>query len=85
MKGTETFIKTKFIIRQWAIDGFPNYFFGTDKQLYRFDARGQVKRNKRVVIGTRHGYILKRQFYSLARLRPMLRRHDSTTDYPVGF
>ncbi|GAB3760562.1 hypothetical protein [Spirosoma pomorum] len=85
MKGTETVIKTEFIIRQWSIDGFPNYFFGTDKQLYRFDARGQVKRNKRVLIGTTQGYILKRQFYSLARLRPMLRRYDPATDYPADF
>ncbi|GAB3889217.1 hypothetical protein GCM10028825_23440 [Spirosoma agri] len=36
--------------RIWDIDGFPNYFFGHDKQLYRFDSRGCLKRNKRVVV-----------------------------------
>ncbi len=77
-------LKAELIIRSWDIDGFPNYFFGHDKKLYRFDTRGQVKTNKRVVIGTTQGYILKRKFYSLLQLRPMLRRHngDNTESIP---
>ncbi len=47
-------IQSKLIIRRWAIDGYPNYFFSQDKQLYRFDTRGCIKRNERVVIGTTH-------------------------------
>lgn len=76
--------KTDFIIRDWDIEGFPNYFFATDKNLYRFDSRGQIKQNKRIVIGTTQGYILKRRFYSLLQLRPLLRRHNPTA-HPTGF
>lgn len=72
------------IERVWDIDGYPNYFFGADKQLYRFDSRGRVQRNKRVMIGYTQGYVLKSKFFSLTKLRPLLRRHG-TTDYPVGF
>ena len=79
-----TLVKTEFIIRWWDVEGFPNYFFGEDKALYRFDSRGNIKRNKRIVIGTTQGYILKRKFYSLAQLRPMLRLHDPI-NHPTGF
>ena len=63
--------------RVWDIEGYPNYFFGQDKQLYRYDSRGQVKKNKRIVIGTTQGYVLKSKFFSLARLRSMLRPHSA--------
>jgi hypothetical protein len=69
-------IQSEIIIRWWDIEGYPTYFFGKDKQLYRFDSRGHIRRNKRVVIGTTQGYILKEKFYSLAQLRPLLRRHE---------
>lgn len=83
-----TKITTEFIIRWWDIEGFPNYFFGKDKKLYRYDSRGRVKSNKRIVIGTTQGYILKSKFYSLAQLRPLLRLHapqPGLTNYPTGF
>ena len=76
MAGKVALIQSELIIRRWDIDGHPNYFFGEDKQLYRFDTRGRIKRNKRVVIGTTQGYILKRKFFSLTQLRPLLRRHE---------
>ena len=63
------------IERVWDIEGYPNYFFGQDKRLYRFDSRGRVKANKRLVIGTTQGYVLKSRFFSLSQLRPLLRRH----------
>jgi hypothetical protein len=72
-------IQSELIIRLWDIEGYPAYFFGADKHLYWFDARGRVKRNKRVVIGTTQGYILKRKFFSLSQLRPLLRRHEPTS------
>lgn len=71
------------IERVWNIEGYPNYFFGDDKQLYRFDSRGRIQRNKRVMIGYTQGYILKSKFFSLLKLRPMLRRHGDT-DYPMA-
>ena len=75
---------TELVERMWDIDGFPNYFFGSDKQLYRFDSRGNVKRNKRVVNCSTMGYVLKSRFYSLSQLRPLLRRHVPV-EYPTGF
>ena len=72
----------QLIERMWDIEGYPDYFFGNDKQLYRFDSRGQVKRNKRIVIGTTQGYILKSRFYSLSQLCPMLQR-PILTDCPM--
>ena len=75
-------IRVVEVERVWDIDGYPNYFFGHDKQLYRYDSRGQVKKNKRIVIGYTKGYILKSKFLSLSQLRPLLRRHDDT-DHPA--
>ncbi|GAB4030358.1 hypothetical protein GCM10028774_04840 [Spirosoma jeollabukense] len=64
--------------RVWDIEGYPNYFFGDDKQLYRYDSRGCLQQNKRIIIGYTSGYILKRKFFSLAQLRPLLRPHKTT-------
>ncbi len=77
-------IQAKVIERLWDIDGYPNYFFSDDKQLYRYDLRGQVRKNKRIVIGYTQGYILKRKFFSLSQLRPLLRRHGAT-NHPEDF
>jgi hypothetical protein len=70
--------------RVWDIEGYPNYFFGADNQLYRFDSRGRLHCNKRTVIGYTMGYVLKSKFFSLVKLRPLLRRHVPT-DRPAGF
>lgn len=74
----------KNIERVWNIEGYPNYFFGHDKRLYRFDSRGRVQVNKRIVIGTTQGYVLKTKFISLKQLRPLLRRNEAT-DGPADF
>ena len=75
-------VQAKVIKRLWDIEGYPNYFFGDDNQLYRYDLRGQVKRNKRIVIGYTQGYILRRKFFSLTQLRPLLRRHGEADETP---
>ena len=75
---TNKFIIRSVVERVWDIDGYPNYFFGADNQLYRFDSRGRLYQNKRIVIGYTTGYVLKSKFFSLAKLRPMLRRHEPT-------
>lgn len=72
------------IVRVWDIDGFPDYFFGADKQLYRYDARGSIRKNKRLVVNYTQGYSLKGRFYSLAQIRPRLRIHEPT-DHPMDF
>lgn len=72
--GKKNFV-TETVERVWDIEGYPNYFFGNDKYLYRYDSRGRGRRNKQIVIGYTMGYVLKSKFFSLARLRPMLRPH----------
>ncbi|MBO0950691.1 hypothetical protein [Fibrella forsythiae] len=72
------------IERVWDIDGYPAYFFAADNQLYRFDSQGRIRQNKRTVIGYTQGYVLKSKFYSLKKLRPLLRRHIPTNN-PMGF
>jgi hypothetical protein len=57
----------------WDIEGYPNYFFGDDEQLYRITSRGEIRRN-----------ILKSKFFSLGQLRPMLRQHVPPTDHPTA-
>ena len=77
-------INAEFIVRSWNVEGYPNYFFGQDKKLYRFDSRGRVKQNKRVVIGTTQGYTLTSRFYSLAQ-QIKVRKHAElqNTDYQL--
>ena len=68
--------------RVWDIEGYPDYFFGDDKKLYRFTARGEVKLLRRTMKRYTQGFTLKSRFYSLSQLRPMLRRHIPT-DCPM--
>ncbi|WP_229365801.1 hypothetical protein [Fibrisoma montanum] len=35
--------------RVWDIEGYPDYFFDEKEQLYRFNARGDVKPLRRTV------------------------------------
>ena len=65
----------KKLIRMWDIEGYPNYFFADDNQLYRFDTRGRLHQNKCLVIGSTLGYVLKSKFYSKGKLQTMLRPH----------
>lgn len=79
----------QLVERVWDIEGYPNYFFGHDKRLYRFNSRGQVRINKRIVIGTTQGYILKSKFFSLEQLRARILRHkpqeQPSTKHPTDF
>lgn len=62
------------VVRKWNIIGYPNYFFGEDKQLYRIDSRDRIHQNKRILKGYSQGYILKSRFIPLTRLRSLLVR-----------
>ncbi|WP_086010209.1 hypothetical protein [Spirosoma panaciterrae] len=66
------------VCRVWDIEGYPNYFFDADGQLYRVTLRGDLKRSPRLVKRYTQGYILKSKFFSLTKLRPLLRRHTPT-------
>lgn len=66
---------TYSVEQDWNIEGFPSYFFGNDGKLYRITTRGEVRRNKRIVIGCTMDYILKSRFLSLSQLRPLPKEH----------
>ena len=70
--------------RNWDIEGYPNYFFGSNNELYRVTKRGELKPIRRSMKCYTQGYVLKSRFCSLLQLRSMLRRHD-LTEYPTGF
>lgn len=70
--------------RQWDIEGYPNYFFADDNELYRVTVRGELRSIRRSMKRYTQGYVLKSRFYSLSQLRLLLRRHD-LTNYPMGF
>lgn len=63
------------VVRSWDIEGFPNYFFGADKQLYRIDKQGRLHQNKLIMVGYSKGYVLKSKFFTLSKLRPLLKKH----------
>jgi hypothetical protein len=62
------------VVPKWNITGYPNYFFGEDKQLYRIDSCDRIHQNKRILKGYSQGYVLKSRFFSLDRLRSLLVR-----------
>ncbi|MFD2574474.1 hypothetical protein ACFSUS_27815 [Spirosoma soli] len=70
--------------RIWDIEGYDNYFFDNNNELYRITKRGELRRIRRSMKRYTQGYVLKSRFYSLSQLRLMLRRHD-LTGRPVGF
>jgi hypothetical protein len=65
---------TKHIEIRYRIDGFEQYGFGQDKQLYNC----QTGRRKRMVLnGSTKGYWIGRKFLSLHQLRPLLKRPEN--------
>ena len=72
------------IQRTWDVEGYPDYFFGNDNQLYRITRRGLLKPIRRSMKRYTQGYVLKSRFFSLAQVRTMLRRHE-LTGRPTGF
>lgn len=70
--------------RCWDIHGYPDYFFNGSGGFYRMTKRGDVVQLPRTVKRYTQGYVLKSKFFSLTKLRPLLRRHVPT-DHPAGF
>ncbi|MCY7349086.1 MAG: hypothetical protein LH606_00225 [Cytophagaceae bacterium] len=74
----------RLVQRVWDVEGYPDYFFSNDRQLYRVTSRGEVKMNPRRLKRYTVGYTLKSRFFSLSQLRALLRRHVPT-NHPMGF
>jgi hypothetical protein len=69
------------VIPKWYLEGFPNYFIGEDKQLYRVirsDGTDSFQLKKLCMQRYTKGYYFSGKFYSLAKLRPLLYRASET-------
>lgn len=61
---------TKVIELTFKIEGIDGYYFGSDKKLYNARTGREIKAT---LNGRSKGFWIKRKFYSLNKLRPMLR------------
>lgn len=78
--------KELFVDAIWLVEGYPDYFFGEDKNFYRIKSNGKARQCKLTVIGYTKGYVLKSKFLSLNRLRGMIKKNDEANfvlSYPV--
>jgi hypothetical protein len=65
--------KSKNITPVWVIDGLDGFVVATDNKMYNIITFREVRM---VLNGYTKGFYLNRKFYSLARLRPLLRKID---------
>lgn len=63
--------KSVIVEVKWLIDGVDGYGFGSDKNLYNLKTSHQIKMT---VKGYTKGYQIKNKFYTLNKLRPILKR-----------
>lgn len=61
---------------KWIISGFDQYGFGCDKHLYNLKTGKRLRQsyNSRSI-----GYWLGKKFYSLNKLKPLLKKVDKTS------
>ncbi len=66
-------LKPRKVTAAWSIEGHTGFFVGEDKKMYNIATRREIRM---VLNGYTKGYYLNRKFYSLTRLRPLLRKID---------
>ncbi|PWK15751.1 hypothetical protein LV89_04961 [Arcicella aurantiaca] len=80
--GLEILIFSYFMLTPtWYLKGFPNYFIGEDKQLYRVirsEGTDSLQLKKLCMQRYTKGYYFSGKFYSLVKLRPLLYRASET-------
>lgn len=80
--GLKILIFSYFMVNPtWYLKGFPNYFIGDDKQLYRVirsEETDSFQLKKLCMQRYTKGYYFSGKFYSLAKLRPLLYRVEKT-------
>jgi hypothetical protein len=64
----------KRIEPKWTIKGFPEYFVGEDKKIYRIKTGRAIKKT---LVNYTIGYYLHGKFYSLTKLRSLLEKVNS--------
>ena len=63
------------IYRKWELDGHPNYFVGEDNKIYHVVYGYRLKECKQILKGYSLGYILDSKFYTLKKLRTLLKKN----------
>lgn len=66
-------LKPKEITPVWRIEGIDGFIVAKDNKMYNLSTGREVRM---VLIGYTKGFYINRKFYSLARLRPLLRKID---------
>lgn len=66
--------KEQLIRRLWEIEGHPDYFVGNDNKIYTINKTGNLVESKLYIKGYTKGVFLKGRFFSLIKLRQMLRK-----------
>lgn len=64
-------LKPKKITAAWYIEGLTGFIISDENKMYNIATRREIKM---VLNGYTKGYYLNRKFYSLTRLRPLLRK-----------
>jgi hypothetical protein len=59
---------------KWYLEGFPNYFIAEDNQLYRIIKPEQLQLKKLSMKHYSKGYYFSGKFYTLTKLRTLLRK-----------
>jgi hypothetical protein len=60
--------------KKWIIEGMENYCFTEKKELFNSKTGRKIKQT---IIGYTKGYWLKGKFYTLNKLRPLLKRPEN--------
>lgn len=69
-----TINQTKIIDISFVIDGFENYAFGTDKNLYNVKTGRKIKK---CLKGYTRGFNIAGKFITQNKLRPLLKRPEN--------
>jgi hypothetical protein len=69
------FVVDREVYRKWEIEGHPTYFVGEDKKMYHVVYRCYLKECKQILKGYSLGYIIDSKFYTLKKLRTLLKKN----------
>lgn len=69
------YIQEVEVLRKWEIEGYPTYFFGEDKKLYHVVYHYRLKECKQLLKGYSLGYVVDSKFYTLKKLRTLLKKN----------
>jgi hypothetical protein len=65
---------TRIVTIKYVVEGFEDYGFGTDNKFYNLKRSTEIKQ---VLNNSTKGYWIKKKFFSLDKLRPLLIRPNN--------